>query len=254
MRFLCGSFRRARPVLTLVAGLCGVTSATVADVLSARFLEPTTRYAHGVLGDTIEYGALEITVKPAVAGAAAGTNQTSHVIRLPFDHVFEDIAPRLWDITGDSVPEVVVIETDVNKGAQLAVYTADGTKLTATPHIGTRNRWLAPIGAADLDGDGHVEIAYIDRPHLAKTLRIWRYENGHLHEVGHVAGLTNHRIGEGFITSGLRDCGDGVQVVTANADWTRLIATTLGAEGEILQRDIGPFQGAVSMQRVLSCN
>jgi hypothetical protein len=46
--------------------------------------------------------------------------------------------------------------------------------LAATPHIGSANRWLAPIGAADLDGDGRVEIAYVDRPHLARTLRIWR--------------------------------------------------------------------------------
>ena len=37
---------------------------------------------------------------------------------------------------------------------------------------------LAPLGAADLDGDGKIELAYIDRPHLAKILRIWRFDDG----------------------------------------------------------------------------
>ena len=36
-------------------------------------------------------------------------------------------------------------------------------------------------------------------------------------EIARQAGLTNHRIGEDFITSGLRDCGAGAEVVLANA-------------------------------------
>jgi hypothetical protein len=46
--------------------------------------------------------------------------------------------------------------------------------LASTPWIGQRFRWLAPVAAADLDGDGAMELAYVDRPHLARTLRVWR--------------------------------------------------------------------------------
>ena len=120
-------------------------------------------------------------------------------IKLPASYVFEDIAPRLWDVTGDGLPEVVVIETDVARGAALAIYGPNG-KLAETPHIGRTNRWLAPIGAADLNGDGIIEIAYIDRPHLAKELRVWSFVNGDLRPLPRASGLTNHRIGEDFIS------------------------------------------------------
>jgi hypothetical protein len=48
--------------------------------------------------------------------------------------------------------------------------------IAATPYVGTRFLWLASLGAAALDGDGRVEIASVDRLHLDKILRIWRFE------------------------------------------------------------------------------
>ena len=41
----------------LLAALLG-GSASAEDITSARYEEPTTRYAHGILGDAIEHGAL----------------------------------------------------------------------------------------------------------------------------------------------------------------------------------------------------
>jgi hypothetical protein len=107
-----------------------------------------------VLGDDIEHGALELTL--------AGTS-TRTVIRLPQERVFEDTEPRVVDLDGDGAPEVVVVEAHRDVGARLAIYTATGL-LAATPYIGTRNRWLAPIAVADLDGDGVTELAYIYAP------------------------------------------------------------------------------------------
>ncbi|KKK71257.1 hypothetical protein LCGC14_2915730, partial [marine sediment metagenome] len=164
---------------------------------------------------------------------------------------FEDIAPRLVDVTGDGAPEVLVIETDVNRGAALAIYGPEG-KITETPHIGQSNRWLAPLGAADLDGDGAIEIAYVDRPHLARVLRVWRFANGSLSEVAQMEGLTNHRIGEQYISGGIRDCGGVPEVVLADADWQRVVAVTL-KDGQLAQRDIGPFAGAESFAAALAC-
>ncbi|WP_424979673.1 FG-GAP repeat domain-containing protein [Leisingera sp. S232] len=224
-------------------------------IVSARYSEPTTRYGHAVLGDDVEYGALVLKVEntgPGGVFAQAVYQKSEILIRLPLDHVFEDIAPRLADVDGDGKPEVLVVETDAAAGAQLAIYNALGEKIAETPHVGTRNRWLAPVGAADLDGDGHVEIAYVDRPHLAKTLRIWRFRDGALHEVASKPGLTNHRIGEDFITSGIRDCGAGPELLMASGDWRRIMAARL-RDGKVTARDIGPFDPETRLADALAC-
>ncbi|MCF6433558.1 VCBS repeat-containing protein [Leisingera sp. MMG026] len=256
MRAWPRSARRAWRALCLGLALAGPSVLAAEDrVVSARYGEPTTRYGHAVLGDDVEYGALVLKVENTGSGgvSAKAVNQQSEIlIRLPLDHVFEDIAPRLADIDGDGRPEVLVVETDVAEGAQLAIYDARGEKIAATPHIGTRNRWLAPIGAADLDGDGHVEIAYVDRPHLAKTLRIWRFKNGALTEAASTPGLTNHQIGQDFITSGIRDCGQGPELVTASGDWRRIVVSRL-QNGRITSRDIGGFRQGTGLQAAMAC-
>ena len=137
--------------LALCVGLAGASAAET--IVGATFDAPTTRYAHGILGDGIEFTQLVIETED-------WAHKLRYRVSLPEDHVFEDISPRLWDITGDGAPEVVVIETDMARGGSLAVYDETG-KIAETPHIGRSNRWLAPIGAADFDGDGRVEVAFI---------------------------------------------------------------------------------------------
>ena len=230
------------------------TEATI--VTSAEFAAPTRRYAHAVLGDDVEYAALILHRSNLNADPALGSHaimRREHItIRLPLTRVFEDLVPRLVDLDQDGAPEVIVVESDAQKGAQLAIYDASGTKMAATPHIGTRFRWLAPIGAADLDGDGYMEIGYIDRPHLAKTLRIWQFRDGALEPIASTPGLTNHRIGEDFITSAIRDCGQGPEIVTANANWSRIMVSTL--EGDQIQtRDIGAFDPKTRLTAALAC-
>lgn len=223
----------------------------MADVLSAKFTEPTPRYAHGILGDAIEYGALQLVWDKS--GGSGLTQNTRHTVtmRLPLDHVFEDITPRLFDVDGDGDREVIVVETDVAKGAQLAIYDETG-KIAATPHIGRTHRWLAPIGAADLDGDGKIEIAYIDRPHLARLLKIWRFEDGKLTLVAERGGLTNHQIGQDFISGGLRDCGAGPQMITANADWSQIVASSFDG-ATIRSTVIDKHKGRASFKRAMAC-
>jgi len=171
---------------------------------------------------------------------------------LPKDHVFEDIAARLVDLDLDGQADaVMVVETDMALGGALALYGPKG-KIAETPHIGRSFRWLAPVGAADLDGDGQVELAYIDRPHLAKTLRIWRYAAGGLTEVATQPGLTNHRIGEDFISGRLRDCGAGPEMITADARWSRVMASQFAA-GAVTTREIAVFSGPASFAAALAC-
>lgn len=207
----------------------------------AKFAEPTARYPHAVLGDEIEYGALVLKYLPSHA---------KYTICLPQDRVFEDIKPRLVDIDQDGKREAMVVESHKTRGARLALYNGGGL-IAATPYIGTRFRWLAPLGAADLDGDGHMEVAYIDRPHLAKTLRIWRFKDGALTEVATLPGLTNHKIGWDFIPGGIRSC-ETPEMILATANWSRIMAVTL-SDGGLEAQDIGAYSGPDSLNKALSC-
>src|SRR6056297_3225628 len=226
-----------------IAGLAALWShaASAQQITGVSYVDPTMRYAHGVLGDAVEWGALRL-----------GLSDNAQIkITLPKTLVFEDIAPRLADLDGDGAPEVIVVESSLDRGARLAVYGAKG-RIAATPHIGQRNRWLAPVGAADLDGDGRIEIAYIDRPHLAKTLRIWRYVDGMLQHVVDHPGLTNHKIGWNFVPGGLRDCGDGPEMILSSADWSSVVAVRM-MSGQITTRNLAPYQGPDSLTSVTNC-
>lgn len=221
---------------TAYPGSVTVDPDTRGAVCRAWFDNPVTRYRHFVLGREHEPETLWVN-------AIGNQGLCGHALTLNADHVFEDVAPRLADLDGDGTNEVIVARSHLRQGAQLAVYRWTGTNLilaATTPYIGRSNRWLAIVGAADLDGDGAMEIAYIDRPHLARTLRVWRYADGTLTEAAAATGLTNHRIGEGHISSGIRACDDGPEILTADTNWTRLIATRLNGQ-RLAARDLGPW-------------
>jgi hypothetical protein len=225
----------------LFAGLLTLTigAATAETPETARYADPTLRYGHDVLGGLAPYGRLIVEHHGGTAEAI-----------LPATLVFEDIAPRLWDVTGDGRAEIVVVESHVQKGARLAVWhlAADGlSRIAVTPFIGQRHRWLAPIAVADFNGDGQADLAYVDRPHLKRDLVFVERKDGALVEFARLPGFSNHRIGDRQMTGGLRDCGDGPQIVLPDADWARLTAVTpQGAQ------NLGPF-GEAALEAALSC-
>ncbi len=226
--------------LLLVCGAALLAGAATAEISEARYVDPTTRYAHGVLGDTVEYGALELSFD----------NGANKRIALPRDRVFEDTVPRLiQDPQGNW--RVLVVESSLRQGARLALYDGGGL-FAATPYIGRPHRWLAPVGAADLDGDGYLELAYIDRPHLAKRLRVWRLSEQSLNHVADQSGLTNHRIGWNHIPGGIRRCDGIPEMVTATGDWSAIAISTL-RDGRITTREIGPYKDPDSLNTALGC-
>ncbi len=231
--------------------LAGPGVATPPDVIvEARYGAPTGRYDHGVLGDAVEWGALVLRVDKCWQCDTTGQVE-SVTIRLPENRVFEDIAPRL--IPGaDGVPVVMVVESDLRLGARLALYDQGGL-VSATPFIGRAHRWLAPVGAADMDGDGVLEVAYIDRPHLAKTLRVWRLTGDGLVEVAALPGLSNHQIGWDFIPGGFRDCGDGPEVIVASGDWSSVMAVRL-IGGQLVAREIDGGASPQALDAALACS
>ena len=254
-----GAGRHRYMVVTLFVALMSAAEPGGAQTITeATFEGPTAAYPHGVLGDDLEWSELHVKITRTAGSARSifsGSTSLTYRVTPPPGSVFEDLAPRLWDITGDGAPEVVVVESDRDLGARLAVIgVLDGRPnyVAATPHIGTRYRWLAPVAAADFDGDGHVEVAFVDRPHLAKTLRVWRFTDSTFREIASMDGLTNHRIGEDFITGGLRECGDGPEMIVVDADWTRIMAVHL-TSGHLVASRVAPFDGPGSVVDALGC-
>ncbi len=243
----CAAARGAAVMLALVAA-SPVASEALGTILDARLEQPVTRYDHGVLGDSVEWGTLRLWVDRCPACARTDVQET--VIRLPRTRVFEDVEARLIGLDPKAPTAVMVVESDLARGARLSLYTGAGL-LAATPFIGQTHRWLAPVGAADLDGDGALEVAYVDRPHLAKVLRVWRLEGDTLTEVAALENLTNHRIGWDTIAGGLRDCGAGPEMVLASGDWSRLMAVRLDGGG-LSAREIGRYDVA-ALEAALAC-
>jgi hypothetical protein len=211
---MTGSGRKAAPFLFSLILLCGfgagaqpaelVPGTAMAtgqgSIARAWFTDPTTRYAHGALGDSIEAGALVLQDR---AGASIR-------IVVPEDRVFEDLAPRLVSVSalGDAA---MVIESDRRLGSRLSFYGlagGQGRLLAATPFIGTANRWLAPIGIGDFDGDGVAnEVALVAMPHLAGLLRVYRIQAGELPLLAEAAGYSNHVYGRAEIAMAIVDHG-----------------------------------------------
>jgi len=149
---------------------------------------PTGIYSHGILGDPVEASALNVLT-------AQGQKFT---YRIDQRSVFEDLRVRLVDLDGDGREELVVIRSYLEEGSALSVFRLGlrGIKpLAETPPIGLSHRWLNPAGAADFDGDGKIEIAYVETPHIGGTLRLYQLGLGGLHQEYEAPGFSNHKMG-----------------------------------------------------------
>jgi len=195
--------------------------------------EPTKRYDHAVLGDGVEAGALVVETRDG----------TRHRLRLDDGAVFEDLTPRVADLDGDGVEEVVVVKSYQAHGAALAVahFRADGTlALAESPPLGQAHRWLNPVGVGDLDGDGTMDIAVVETPHIGGTLRVYAWTGEGLVARAALAGFSNHVIGSPVLgLSAVADMtGDGrpelvvpdetrgtVKIVQLNGDALQVIET-----------------------------
>lgn len=227
-------------------------------VLSATFVNPVTRYGHNALGPGHEWAALELTLLPgpALTGSPCTdcTPPGTTVVRfvLPANQVFEDTQPRLADLDGDDLSEVIVVQSDLQRGSQLAVY-GPGGLIAATARIGQRYRWLAPIGAADFDGDGRVEIAYVQTPHLRPVLKFVTLRRGRLTVLASAPGLPNHHIGSDKIEAAILPCGNHALILTGNADWTAVMATRFD-RGALTSKAVGRYTGAQSIANLPGCS
>ena len=157
--------------------------------IQAAWLEdPTSDYPHAALGDPIEGQTVAVKLDDGSISR----------YRLPGGIVFEDLTPRLFDWNGDGLDEVTVITAQDRVGAALLALTVDGSDLrplAESAPIGRGYRWLNPLGAADFDGDGQIELAYVETPHIGGTLRILGLDGDLLAEEANWRGVSNHAMG-----------------------------------------------------------
>ena len=200
------------------------------DIRSALFVGPTVRYRHGIFGDAIEAGVLAVERKD---GGRV-------LFELGEGSVFEDLTPRLYDIDGDSKDEVVVVRSYLDRGAALSVFgLRDGAlvQIAEANPIGRPNRWLNPIGAADFNGDGQVELAAVITPHIGGWIVLYRHDRQHLREISRWPGYSNHAIGSTVLgMSTVVDAnGDGLlDIILPAQDRSVLKAVTLN-DGELTE-------------------
>ncbi|MCT4657336.1 MAG: PliI family lysozyme inhibitor of I-type lysozyme [Cohaesibacter sp.] len=165
-----------------------VATSPAGDIRAAWLTQPTTRYAHGVLGDAIEAGGVTVLLDD-------GRYES---FTLPQDSVFEDIIPRLADLDGDGRNELVLVRSYSKAGAALAVLGMRDGKLKIVAEnepIGIANRWLNPSILANLGSNGRLSIGLVRTPHIGGQLQIWQFDGKRLKQTGRANGFSNHSIG-----------------------------------------------------------
>jgi hypothetical protein len=157
---------------------------------------PSSEYPHATLGSSIHAGSVHVQASPAAGGGL-------HDYLLPKGRVYEDRVPRLIDLDNDGRDELVLIESDEQLGSALVVLglraqigstTPALREIARGPFVGQPFRWLNPVGAADFDGDGRLELVSVTTPHTGGLLTMYRFQPPRLIPLGEIADISNHRI------------------------------------------------------------
>lgn len=233
------------------------TSEGTNDIAVARFEGPTSRYAHGVLGDAIEPSVLVVKT------------QAGEVLRVTLEDgsVFEDLVPRLFDLDADGRDEVWVVRADHVGGGRIEAYGLQDGRLRrvfAGPPIGLGYRWLNPVGVADFDGDGTREVAYVRTPHIGGVLTVLRPTDARvgsarvLEIVATKRGYSTHAIGSTRLDLAVianLDDKPGAEIILPDQSRTQFAVVRFanGALDEIWRGTSGPgIAGDVRLERAKS--
>ena len=201
--------------------------------LIAIYTNPTDRYPHGVFGDELEGGALDILqVDGDVLRRVA-------FVQLDED-VFEGLYPFWADIDQDGEQDIVTTVSGRGLGAGLRVYRADGSILAQGERIGLSNRWRHQLAFAPFGVDGEYELVEIITPHIGGVVNFVRYnpETAMLETTARVSGYTSHVYGsrnvDMAIAGDYNDDGQPELVVTTQ-DGSRLVGLQRGLDDIITE-------------------
>ena len=82
---------------------------------------------------------------------------------------------------------------------------------------------------------------------------MWSFRDRKPREIAALAGFSNHRIGENFITGGVRQCGDKLQMIVPDLQWSRTLAVTVTG-GTLSPQVLAEDAELQTVQRLLSCD
>jgi hypothetical protein len=232
-----------RIVIYIFTLLVVSSPAKALEIVSADFIEPTTRYDHCVLGDCIEYGGLKVTLD----------DQTTQDYILPETDVFEDVNPRLIPMGLNGRMAVLTVVSNHDGGARLVLLDLRHDKLdivAKSDPIGLSHRWQNPIGAGDFDHDGIMEIASVITPHIGGTLQLFERRGAKLVADKQAKSFSNHQIGSSILD--LHEIMDWdkdevIDIILPDVSRTKLLVISFAegvakliAERDMVQKIKGP--------------
>jgi hypothetical protein len=149
---------------------------------------PSTQYAHGVLGDAVE----------ATGIALVETQPCPRVvttISIPSPSVIEGLSPIWTDLDGDGSREILITLSNATEGARFVVYTENGERRAAGPPVGRGYRWRHQLAVAPFGPNGEMEIASVLTPHIGGIVEFYRLMGEELEIVARVPGYSTHMLG-----------------------------------------------------------
>lgn len=171
-----------------------------AGPITVQLEEQTRDYPHDALGSANHARVLAITERRPSPPTTEAKPVAAETTRIPAGEgaVFEDREPRLVDLDGDGVPEILVVRSYRDRGSALAIVARrDGRwrVVAETPPDGEPFRWLNPIVLGPGPKGPSGLFALVRRPHLDGTLQLWRLAKDTLTLVAERAGYANHVFG-----------------------------------------------------------
>ena len=150
--------------------------------------EPTEKYTHGVLGDSIEATGItlvETQPEPKIL----------QKITTPKPDVIEGIYPIWADMDKNGQREILVTLSNAQDGARIVAFSEDGNLLAEGIPVGTGYRWRHQLVVAPFGSTGENLLAVIRTPHIGGVLEIYRLNGNKLEIVKTISGISTHSIG-----------------------------------------------------------
>lgn len=202
---------------------------------------PTTRYEHGVLGDSVEAeGWVRLQVGAGVATLESVTVEDPQVV--------EGVGVLWEDLDGDGTRDVIATVSDAQDGARIVAWTSKGR--LEGPVVGQGKRWRHQLVVAPFGPEGEIELVVAKTPHIGGLLEFYRpTEDGALAFVSTLAGYSTHATGSRNLDTALAvdlDADGDLELLVPNASRDALAVIGRPGQTAATEETTFPLPGAVT--------